>query len=35
MPNDLFRLFPIEKTKILVVLFLSFLIRHGKGGTQV
>ena len=26
MPNDLFRLFPIEGTKILLVLFLSFLI---------
>lgn len=26
MPNDLFRLFPVEGTKILLVLFLSFLI---------
>lgn len=26
MPNDLFRLFPLEGTKILLVLFLSFLI---------
>jgi uncharacterized membrane protein (DUF4010 family) len=33
MPNDLFRLFPVEGTKILLVLFLSFLIgleREGK-----